>query len=232
MAGDALPDANRKRRIDGGAGHDGLAFRECRQFRQEIVTRALNGGGHAALVVLIDDAQQELRHALRKHVGIQLAGALADEAHAHPELAALRQNGLEDVRRYYVFIRRREVMGLFEQDENWVIKAVFGVADAFRGVHARLPHHAQEHGHDHLLLAAVDFVELQDGTESGAEELVQIDRLDVVEIRRLGKEALQPPVERARAAAHLNVRLGARALRFASPRVSSGVVEPGEVAVV
>src|SRR5579859_6209793 len=83
-------------RIDAGSGHNNLSFGERGQVVQQIATNAFDGGGHAFLVNLVDDAHNTLGLTLAEHVGIQFAGALADQTHADTEFAPLRQHLFQD----------------------------------------------------------------------------------------------------------------------------------------
>src|SRR5450755_3582240 len=80
------------RRIDGGTRDDHLTFGERGQIVQQIAPHALDGSRHALLVDLIDNTHNTLRLALTQHVGVELAGPLADQAHTYAELAPLRQH--------------------------------------------------------------------------------------------------------------------------------------------
>jgi len=91
-----LPHATQPGRVDRRAGYDGLPFRERRQLLEQVTAYAFDTFGHAVLVNGVDDPQDELRHALGKHIGIKFARALADKSHRHAELAPLGENHLED----------------------------------------------------------------------------------------------------------------------------------------
>src|SRR5205823_13948328 len=99
VSGDARADAAHDGRVDGDAGDDGLAFGERGEFLEELAARALDRLGDGVLVYGVDDAHDDLRHALREHVLVELAGPLRDEPDADAELAPLGEYLLEDVRR-------------------------------------------------------------------------------------------------------------------------------------
>src|SRR5258708_15718279 len=87
--GDARAYAADDRRVDRGPGDDNLAFGERWQVAQQIAAYALDGCGNALLVDLIDDAHDALCLALAEHVGVELAGPLADQCDPNAEFAAL-----------------------------------------------------------------------------------------------------------------------------------------------
>ncbi len=95
---DARAHAADDRRVDRAAGDDGLPLGERGEVVEQVVPDALDGGGDALLVHLVDDAHDALRQALAEHVGVELAGTLADEADADAELAPLREHLLEHLR--------------------------------------------------------------------------------------------------------------------------------------
>ena len=96
VRGDARAHTADDRRVDRRPGDDRLPLRERGQVFEQVAPDALDGGGDALLVHLVDDAHDALRQALAEHVGVQLAGALADEADADAKLAPLGQHLLED----------------------------------------------------------------------------------------------------------------------------------------
>ena len=90
-------------------------------------------------------------------------------------------------------------MGLFEEAEDGEghVVAVGALELALLGVDAGLVDAAQERGDDNLLLSALDFIQLDEGTHSRPEELVQFDIFEVVEDAAFAQGGAQPPDEGA-----------------------------------
>src|SRR5205823_10196718 len=78
VTGEAGADATDDGCVEGGSRDNYLAFGEGRQVVQEVTANAFDGGGDAFLVDFVDDAHDALRLALAEHVGVELAGTLAD----------------------------------------------------------------------------------------------------------------------------------------------------------
>ena len=115
VACEAFADAAHDGGVDADAGDDGLALGEGGEFGEELAARALDRLGDGVLVDGVDDAHDDLRHALREHVLVELAGALRDEADADAELAALGENLLEDVGGDDRLARGREAVRLLDE---------------------------------------------------------------------------------------------------------------------
>src|SRR5262249_18744536 len=89
VPGDALADRGQHGRIDRHARDYHLAFGQRGQFVQQPPSRAFAGRSDGLLIYGVDDAHDELSHALRQHVLIEFARALRDQADADAEFAAL-----------------------------------------------------------------------------------------------------------------------------------------------
>src|ERR1051325_1707246 len=124
VARDARADAAHDGRDDADARDDGLTFGERREFIEELTARAFDRLGDGVLVDGIDDAHDDLRHALREHVLIELAGALRDEADADAELTPFREKLFEDIGRDDRLTGGREAMRLFKEREDGIGKIV------------------------------------------------------------------------------------------------------------
>ena len=109
----------RTRQITGvltaAARDDRLPLRERGQVIEQVTPDALDRDGDALLIHLVDDAHDALRQALAQHIGVQLAGALSDQADADAKLAPLGQHLLEDAGADRLAAMRREVVRLLDQ---------------------------------------------------------------------------------------------------------------------
>src|SRR5205823_778110 len=168
--------------VERGSRDDDLAFGEGGQVVEQVAADAFDGGGYAFLIDFVDDAHDALGLALAEYIGVELAGALADEADADAEFASFGQDLFENGGRDDVGAAGGEVVRLFEEDEDGIGQVEFARVDfAALGLHARFVETAQDGGDDDLLVALVDVVELQDGALARLEYFGEVQVLEVVE---------------------------------------------------
>src|SRR5690242_20594293 len=96
MGGVACTHATDHRSIHACASDDHLAFGEGGQIIQQIASYPFNGSRDTLLVDLIDDTHDALRLALTEYIGVEFAGALANQADADAKFSPLGQHLLED----------------------------------------------------------------------------------------------------------------------------------------
>jgi RNA polymerase primary sigma factor len=120
VGSDARAHAADDWRIDRRARDDRLPLGERREVIEQFASYPFHRCCHALLIHHVDDAHNALGEALAEHVGVEFAGALADQPHTNAKLAALRQHLFEDVRRDDLTPMRREVVRLFDQDEDGI----------------------------------------------------------------------------------------------------------------
>src|SRR5690606_33421314 len=109
------------------------------------------------LIDRIDDAHDDLRHALGEDVLIQLARPLSDEADTHTEFSSLAKDLLQNICRYHACPCWREAMCLFQKREDRVIQEILTfIGVAAYGHHPGLIHAAEHCADDHLLFMLFD----------------------------------------------------------------------------
>src|SRR5687767_4072528 len=89
MTGDPFAHLAHDGSIHSYSRNDCLSFCERGKFVEELAASPFDGFCHGVLIDWIHDSHDDLRHALRKHVLVELARALSDQSDADPELAAL-----------------------------------------------------------------------------------------------------------------------------------------------
>src|SRR5207244_8371899 len=104
--------------VERGSCDDDLAFGEGGQVVEQVAADTFDGGGDAFLVDFVDDAHDALGLALAEYIGVELAGALADEADADAEFASFGQDLCENGGGDDVGAAGGEVVRLFEEDED------------------------------------------------------------------------------------------------------------------
>ena len=87
VRGDSGADAAHDGRVDADAGNYRLSFGQSGKLGEHRSACAFDGLGDGLLVDRVDDAHNDLRHTLRKHVLIELSGALRNQADADSEFA-------------------------------------------------------------------------------------------------------------------------------------------------
>ena len=98
MPGNARAHATDDGCVDCRSSNDDLPLGERGQIIQQVTANTFDGGGNTFLVDFIDDTHDTLRLALAEDIGIEFAGALADEANAYAKFSPFGQHLLENSR--------------------------------------------------------------------------------------------------------------------------------------
>src|SRR6185503_19383755 len=86
MLRETRTNAAHHRSVDSDAADDRLAFRQCRKLGEHCTPRALDRLCDGLLIDRIYDAHDDLRHALRQNILIELTRPLRNEADANAKL--------------------------------------------------------------------------------------------------------------------------------------------------